>query len=237
MQINFYEEFPSFENLNKLNLITWKTTIFIASHSLEEFQKWEKVAKTIKKDVICAYWPIIPSSYWISPFSNTKDLINSFKELNKCNNEILIDLEPPLKNPKLFVKNIFSYQNNKKIIKNFIISQKKRITLCFSSIEIFPYKNLKKYSQHKTIMWYSSMLPKFLNKKIKKKIKKIKDKHNYSISLGTIDIGILGNEPKLLPEKLKHDIQFTKKAGFNKIIIFRLGGLNQEYIKVLKEFI
>ena len=64
----------------------------------------------------------------------------------------------------------------------------------------------------------------------------IKDKENYSISLGTIAIGILGNEPILPPEQLRRDISFIKEAGFNRITIFRLGGLNKDYIKILKKF-
>jgi len=63
MQIEFYEEFPSKENLKKLKLIKFKTRIFIAAKSIKEFKKFEKIAKKIKKDIGVIYWPIISNSY------------------------------------------------------------------------------------------------------------------------------------------------------------------------------
>ena len=86
-------------------------------------------------------------------------------------------------------------------------------------------------------MWYSSMNSKIMNRNVKKNLIKLKNKDNYSISLGTIAIGILGNEPILLPKSLREDLEFVKKAGFNKIVIFRLEGLNKDYIKVLERYI
>ena len=89
----------------------------------------------------------------------------------------------------------------------------------------------------KSIMWYSSMMSKPLNKKIKKNIKNIKNKKNYSISLGTLAKGILGNEPILSSEKLEKDLKFVRKAGFDKVIIFRLGGINKKYMEVINKVI
>jgi len=86
-------------------------------------------------------------------------------------------------------------------------------------------------------MWYSSMIPKFLNRNIKKHILKLKNKSKYSISLGTIATGIFGNEPILSLENLEKDLEFVKKAGFDKVIIFRLGGLNKKYIDVVEKFV
>ena len=68
-------------------------------------------------------------------------------------------------------------------------------------------------------------------------ILKIKDKENYSISLGTLSMGIMGNEKIISPENLEKDLEFVKKAGFKKAIIFRLEGINENYVKVLEKFI
>ena len=89
----------------------------------------------------------------------------------------------------------------------------------------------------RSIMWYSSMVSRGINKMIKKNIKKIKNKNNYSISLGTIAVGVLGNEPILSPANLERDLEFVRRQGFKKIIVFRLGGVNREYIKILEKFI
>jgi len=243
MNIEFYEEFPSNKSLEKLKLVKFKTRLFLAAKSIKEFQEFEKQAKKIKKGVKIAYWPIVENSYWISPFSNTKDLIKLFKDLEKIKNHLLIDLELPLaKRWKMYFKNILHLKKNKKIIKEFMERNKKRITtaeypLAFIS-KIMKFIGLNyNIKTEKSIMWYSSMMPKSLNKKIKKNIKNIKNKKNYSISLGTLAIGILGNEKILSPEKLEKDLEFVKKAGFKKVIIFRLEGINKKYLQVINKFI
>ncbi|MCK5624602.1 hypothetical protein KAI04_02055 [Candidatus Pacearchaeota archaeon] len=242
MHIGFYEEFPNEKNLKKLKLIKFKTRLFIAAKSVKEFQKFEKQAKKIKKNVEVAYWPIVKNSYWISPFANTKDLIELFKELEKIENPLLIDLELPLKKRwRMYFKNIFHFKTNKRLIKEFLEKNKSRITTAE-----YPFAFISKIMRllglnytidvEKSIMWYSSMISKPINKKIKNNLKKIKNKKNYSISLGTLAIGILGNEPILSSKKLEKDLEFVKKAGFKKIIIFRLEGINKKYLKVLNKF-
>ncbi len=241
MEIDFYEEFPKEENLKKLKLIRFKTRLFIAAKSLKEFKVLEKEAKRINKRIECVYWSIVKNSYWISPFSNTGDLVELFTELDECDNHLLIDLELPL-NKKLICKNIFNYFKNKKLIKNFLEKNKHRITTAqFPSSVISLFMKLigldYNINVEKSFMWYSSMNPKIMNKNIKKNLIKLKDKCNYSISLGTIAVGILGNEPILSPKDLKNDLEFVKEAGFGKVIIFRLGGLNSRYAKVINEFV
>jgi len=242
MDIEFYEEFPNKKNLEKLKLIKFKTRLFIAAKSVKEFKRFEKYAKKIKKDVEVAYWPIVENSYWISPFSNTRDLIKLFKELEKIDNHLLIDLELPLsKRWRMYFKNIFHFRRNKKLIRKFLEENKKRITTAeypFAFIsKIMRFLGLNyNINYERSIMWYSSMISKPLNKKIKKNLKIIKNKKNYSISLGTLAIGILGNEPILPPGKLEEDLKFVKSIGFGKVIIFRLEGINKKYIEVIKRF-
>ncbi len=240
MQISFYEEFPSEKNLKKLNLIKSQVKLFVAADSVKNFKKLEKQVKKIKNNVEVAYWPIIPNSYWISLFSNTKDLTKTFRDLEKIKNPLLIDLELP-KNKKLIIKNIFSFFRNKRLIKKFLEKNKNRITTA-EPVEILFSKWIRLRGQDfniktkKSLMWYSSMVPKFMNRDIRKNLKNIKNKKQYSISLGAIATGILGNEKILSPKKLEKDIEFVKKLGFEKVIIFRLGGLNKKYVKVINKF-
>jgi len=242
MDVEFYEEFPNKQNLDKLKLIKFKTKLFIAAKSIKKFQEFEKQAKKIKKDLEVAYWPIVENSYWISPFSNTKDLINLFKELEKIDNPLLIDLELPLaKRWKMYFKNILHFKKNKKLIRKFLEKNKKRITtaeypLAFVS-KIMKFIGLNyNIKTEKSIMWYSSMMSKQLNKKTKKNLKSIQNKKDYSISLGTLAIGILGNEPILSPEKLEKDLKFVKEVGFDKVVIFRLEGINKRYLEIINKF-
>ena len=240
MKIDFYEEFPTKANIKKLKLIKFSSRLFIAKKSLNEFKKLEKQIKKINKNIECAYWPIIKNSYWISPFSNTQDLIELFDGLNKENNHLLIDLELP-KKKKLIWKNITRYFQNRKLIKTFLEKNKYKITTAqFPSSIISLFMKILGLDYNveleKSFMWYSSMNSKFMNDNIKKNFIKLKNKSKYSISLGTIATGILDNESILTPNKLKEDLQFIKEAGFNKIVIFRLGGLNKEYIQVINQY-
>ena len=241
MKIDFYEEFPSKENLSKLKLINFNSRVFLAAKSLGEFKQLKKQAKAINKKIECAYWPIIPNSYWISPFSNNEDLIKIFRELLGCKDKILIDLELPILNKKMFLKNILSFKKNKKLIYEFLRKNKKRvITAQFPSATLSWLAKILgldyNLNLEKSFMWYSSMIPKFLNKRIKKYLVKLKDKSNHTLSLGTIAVGIFGNEPILSPNKLEGDLEFIQKSGFNRVTIFRLGGLNEDYIQVIDKF-
>ncbi len=240
MQIDFYEEFPTEENLEKLKLIKFPIRLFVAAKSLKEFKRLEERAKKIKKNLKVAYWPIIPNSYWISPFANTKDLIKIFSEFEKIKNDLLIDLELPLLNKRLIIKNLIHFFRNKKIIRKFMNKNKQRIITAQSPSSSY-YILIKmlgldyKIETEKSLMWYSSMCSRIINNNIQMNLIKLKNKKNYSISLGTIATGILGNEPILSPENLEKDLQFVKNAGFKKVIIFRLGGLNKNYIKIIDE--
>jgi len=75
---------------------------------------------------------------------------------------------------------------------------------------------------------------KFISNLIKKEIVKIrKNNPDLQLGLGTIATGVLGNEPILSPEKLKQDINFLQKNNIKTCVIFRLGGLKEEYINLL----
>jgi len=243
MKIEFYEEFPNKDNLAKLKLLKFPTRLFIAAKSLEDFRKYEKIAKNYKKNIEVAYWPIVKNSYWISPFSNTKDLVELFNELSGIKKHLLIDLELPLRKKwKMYIKNISHFGRNKKLIKNFLEKNKERVT----TAEYLRTAYSKKarflglgynIGYERSLMFYTSTRNKETINLWKSKLINIKNKSHYSISLGTIAKGILGNEPILPPRNLEKDLEFVRKAGFDKVIIFRLEGLNKDYIKVLNRFI
>ncbi len=240
MKIEFYEEFPTEENLQKLKLIKYPIRLFVAAKSIEEFLDLEKKVKTIKRDTNVAYWPIVKNSYWISPFSNKEDLIETFKELENIDNQLLIDLEMP-RNKKLVKKNLSPYFENRKLIKNFLEKNKKRITTAEFPVSIIsPLMKLLgldyNIETEKSLMWYSSMNSELMNKNIKKNLLNLKNKENYSVGLGTIATGILRNEPILSPKNLEKDLKFVKECGFKRVVIFRFGGINKEYVKVLEKF-
>lgn len=242
MKIEFYEEFPSEENLKKLKLIPFPTKVFIAAHSIEKFKKFEKIAKSYKKDLELAYWPKVKGSYWVSAFSNTKDLVNLFDSLNSIKDPILIDLELPLKKYwKLYLKNFFFIRKNKKLIKNFLEENKHRITT--AEYVRSPLNKFAKFygldfdvDTEKSLMHYNSKKSKsniFVEQEMIKKIRK----ENLSLSLGLTASGISNKSANFRIDRLIKDLKFAKSQGIKKIIIFRLEGITKELIEKVKPFV
>lgn len=253
MKINFFEEFPNDENLNKLRLINFSSIIFVASKSLEEFKHISNKIKDINPRVKTAYWPILDKSYWISPFSYHKELINLYKEIsnNKHELSILLDLELPILNKKLLLVNLFYFFRNKRIIHK-ILSNSDKFNLKvyaaeYPAISILMQKifhllgisySLNKYNYTKIIMCYSSSLKyETITNKVRNWIIKNYSKYNdrYQIGIGTIEKGVV-TKKILTPSELEKELLILEKKGVNEITIFRLGGLNIEYINVLSQF-
>jgi len=103
----------------------------------------------------------------------------------------------------------------------------RKLGLSFSFDEI-PHK--------KIYMLYSSM-PVF-DEKMRIHVNELRNRqgNKIEVALGVIDVGILGNEPILSSEELEKDLKYCRESGFNDVTIFRLGGINQDYLDVIKKF-
>lgn len=261
MRINFFEEFPVEKNLKKASLIDFPSMIYIAAKSLEQFVILETELKRINPQLTAAYWPILEKSYWVSPFSCTEELKNLFKDLEGKKRsrplKVLIDLELPFLNKKLFFKNLFSFFKNKKLIRK-IFENANRLNIKILTAEYPPPNRflqnklewlgisyaLEKYSHKKIVMFYSSIIKKNLVfnqelNRIKRFIVEKSQKYgqNFQVGLGTIAKGILDNEPILSSQELYEDLKFLRENKINETTIFRLGGLNQEYLRIIKKFL
>ena len=250
MKVHFFEEFPNDENLAKLKLINFNSVVYVAARSLKEFASLEEKIKKINSKIESAYWPILEKSYWISPFSCTSELKQLHSDLSDISHKrILIDLELPILNKKLFFINFFSFFRNKRLIKSIFAEELQILTAEYStSNRLFQTVlewlgisyPINKYPHEKIIMFYSSMIQN--RHSLKRKIKHIKKlpkelKNNLQIGLGTIATGILGNEPILSPENLDRDLSFCGKQNIHTVVIFRLGGLNNQYLKRIKKYL
>ena len=58
---------------------------------------------------------------------------------------------------------------------------------------------------------------------------------NFCVALGTIAIGINGNEPILTNLQLKRNLEIAKKSGVQESIIFRLGGLEKNHVEFISK--
>ncbi len=239
MKISFFEEFPNKKNLARLSLLNYEK-VYVAAKSHQEFLQ---LTKGIKGAV---YWPVLEKKegYWLSPFSSTKAVKRVIKECQ--NKKVMWDAELPFRHPWLFLR-LDNFFRNIFLIKKFFKENGKNI-FCSE----YPVKNQlisfifsllgvsfspKKYDNTKIIMYYTSMhkiVRPFMLKNIEKLVQKYGNKLH--VALGTIATGILGNEPILKPEELAKDLQDMQKIGVSKVVIFRLEGLDEDYLKVLKEY-
>lgn len=225
MKIHFFEEFPG-KDIYKAKLLKHKCIIFLAAKSYAEFQKYAQELKTINPLMEPAYWPILPKSYWLSPFSFPDEINKLFLELSKIKLrvKILIDLELPILHPILFKKNLNNYFSNKALISKIL--NLKNINI-FTAEYVCPWK---KYSGNQIPMCYSSMTPFFLKSIFRK------TQTNW-VGLGAMAKGIFGWEPIISPQELDFDLDNFKKRGISNAVIFRLGGLNDDYLKVINKYL
>lgn len=247
MKISFFEEFSTKSNMRKLSLVEFSTTVYIAAKSFREFEKIRK--SNTQKNVQSAYWPVLEKEegYWLSPFSSTQALRRILSEVKGKNVKIMWDAELPFRHPWLFLR-LDNFLRNKPIIKkhfrkngrNILTSEypvrNKFIELMMRMLGV--YFSPKKYGNKKIVMYYTSMHKKLSTHFLHNitELHKMYGK-NLQVGLGTIATGILGNEPILSPENLERDLKEMKKIGIEEVVIFRLGGLNKEYVKILKQFV
>tara|TARA_Y100000031_G_C8198895_1_gene375200 strand:- start:331 stop:1074 length:744 start_codon:yes stop_codon:yes gene_type:complete len=243
MKISFFEEFPDADNLSKLSLLDFPTKLYVAASSCKDFKRIAlKIKNKNVKEIV--YWPILTrkEGYWVSPFSERKALLRVFEELKSKKLPIMLDLElPTTQNFWLYLKS-YNFFKNKKLIREFIDEYKGNVYLA----EYYPEGELKEkilfclglhYNKVKVIkmMYHSlhSFSENLLRKKLKKGLQKYGD--NYLVGLGTISVGVHGNDPILSADQLRKDLQLAEEVGVSEVVIFRLGGLNKEYLKVLKK--
>jgi len=225
MIISFFEEFPTKENLKKVNLIKFPSKLYFAAPSMKTFLDIKKkVSNKNIKEVV--YWPTLKKQegYWISPFSSTKALVRIFSELKTKKIPVMLDLEFPI-NRLHILKRIFLFHKNKKMIFDFIKSYRGKIYTAeyFYSRKGFLSPTLK----NKRIKMLYCSFHHFSNKFIKETAKKA------IIGLGIITEGIDHHHLILPPQRLKSELELLKKE--EEVIIFRLGGLNKKYLKVIQE--
>ncbi len=251
MIISFFEEYPTKENLTKLGLVNWSTKLYIGAKSLKEFNKIKKIINKSKnskhiKEII--WWILLENNegYWFSPFTKQSALKRVFKEAK--NVPVMIDAEYPLRHsPSLFITQSYRFFSNRKIIRNFIKNHKNIYVAEYFPEGFFKDKwmhflglhfNANKYGCRTMKMIYHSMLP-YLKRNTDKKLQRgVKLYGNqYIPSYGTIATGVLGNEPTLKLEQLEKDLQHAKDAKIKECVIFRLGGINKNYKKVILKFV
>ncbi len=250
MKISFFEEFPNKESLSKLELIDFSTKLFLADYSIEGYKQYKKeLQKKYKnlKEVI--WWPVlnVNEGYWLSPFSKRKALLRIFHKLTEEKIPIMWDAEFPRKKVLVFTQ-MLRFFKNKKLIIGFLKKYKGEIYTAeyaftssfmkwlFTILGLF--FDSAKYNNRVIKMFYTSMHHfewDFMKSEIESGVKKYKDR--FLVGLGVIATGIKGDEKLLSAEELERDLKLCKELGINEVVLFRLGGLNKDYINVIEKFV
>lgn len=253
MQISFLEEYPTEDNLKQLKLFPFKTNLYLASESVNRFLLLKhKIKKQYKNVDEIIYWPILKVSegYWISAFSKGNALKRVLREINSSNEafSVLWDAELPLLNKKLYFTEALDFFRNRQLINRALINLGKKHPIIVAA---FPKSGISKFLHYLAgasfytggfayvDMIYTSLLKgtgkkEFLRKTVKKSRGKFKE---YIVALGLIAGGVEGEAPLISKEDLLKELQFVEKSGIKEVVIYRLGGLNKEYLNVISKFV
>lgn len=254
MQIDFFEEFPNDDSLSKLRIIKFRTNLYIAAKSAKEFLFLKsRIKKSYRNVAGVIYWPILEvnEGYWISAFSKTAAIKRITNELTKTNNGLsaLWDAELPILNKKLFLTQLPHFFTNREIIQEILVHKysnhpiivtafhKTGINRFFSSLAC-TYFHSGSFAYIDMI--YTSLL-KVKNKSsyLRSIIERNKNKFlEYSVALGLIGRGVEDySTPLISPADLKRDLDIVQKEGIKNVVLYRLGGLNKNYLRVIEEFV
>lgn len=250
--VSFFEEFPNGTTLDKIAQVDFDTRIYVATRNLSDFYNYEEEFKARNerlKEVV--YWPILnrDDGYWISPWSEPQALEKIFSEITERKDqrrlEVLLDLEPSLKRSRLF--NFEDFNRNKRLITTFV-RDAKDYNVSVSTVEksyipdwILEPLGLsfisEEYGNRKIKMYYSSYRRRILPDSIVDKLyeRKVKQyaKKKIPLGLGLIAPGIHDEKHRTNPENLQREIEIASDNGIEEVIIFRLGGLNDDYLKAI----
>ena len=252
MKISFFEEYPSKENLRRLQLVKVPTSLYLGSKSVKEFlelrQALQRDYKQVKQVI---YWPILDSKegYWLSAFSKTEAIKRISREL-KITKEpfpVLWDAELPTLNKKLFFTELPNLIQNKKLIHEILLSQLPNHPLVVAQFpklglperlsqlgaSSFPFSNY-----HRLDMLYSSIMniPNS-DKYILDTIRSNKNKYqHYSVSFGLLAGGQEDESSLISLKDLDRELTIAKEEHIEEVVMYRLGGLNMDYLKVLEKY-
>ena len=252
MEISFLEEYPTEENLAKLKLLPFKTSLYLAAESVGQFLELRgRVRRQYKNVFKMVYWPILKVSegYWISAFSKNAAVKRIIREINSSKEKfpILWDAELPLLNKKLYFTEFLNFFKNRRIIKKILQNSNTNHPIIVAA---FPKSGISKFLHYLAgasfyrgnfsyvDMIYTSLLKdidkkEFLNRTVKNSKGRFKE---YIVSLGLIAGGVEGEAPLISKEDLSRQLDFLEKQGIEEVVIYRLGGLDKEYLGIIEKF-
>ena len=249
MNISFFEEFPSEQNLERITELNFPIKLYLAAPSLQDFYKWEEKAEAYSQVTSVIYWPVLTAEegYWFSPWADEKAVRRVFQEIEKGADSrplsVMLDLELPKKKGQIL------RQKRHTLIQEFLQTRPDNVQISTIEKEALPrsllqimglWYNTEQYKHHSIKMYYSSFRRPFMPESLadyffKKKAEEA-SLEQASLAIGVISPGIYGNEPTYDLETLMKEITIARKAGIQEVITFRLEGVTEEMAQRLNFF-
>lgn len=265
MHVNFFEDFAAHRDadaLEKVSLLPFPSIIYVAAGSMAEFVSCRRIVLKANPHMNVGWWPTLPRSYWVSPFSfveELEDLRDTLWAYNGDLLEVMIDLELPLLAPRLILRNLFSVGRSKQLIEG-ILQLGRKPNIKISTAEYPPFGRwtswlwkalgvsfpTSQYGHDRIPMAYDSMLGDFgrilhldLARMVRTSLKVLARTagSHLNVGLGTIVPGGMGSSSVLDPEGLRRNLEFLQAIGVQKATIFRLAGLTPTYVDVISKFV
>lgn len=252
MRISFFEEFPTPKNLEKVALLLFPSTVYLAAPSVARFNEVRETLQGLNPHIEAAYWPILAKSYWVSPFCDSEELRILLGELQAPHDakRVLIDLEMPVLSKGQVLRNLGSFHSNKKMIQTmFSLAGNGVVTAEYPSLGDSSQGFLEslglsvpmaRFRHTKTVMFYTTFIKHYdVQDTIKRQIIRLHREYSgcIHVGLGTIAPGVFGNEGILPPRELGHQLRFFRDEGIPEVTLYRLGGLTEEYLDTIMEVV
>lgn len=241
MRIDFFEEFPSSVAFAPAKWIDFPSLVYIAAPDLESYYRQAASLKAVNPDVTTGYWPLLPKSYWISPFSFPGELNSILDELARASPmDVLLDLELPIQKPELAFRNAHYFFSNRRMIRKILKLPHRFLLAEYPAIGWMSQKLLQglgiSYPEHEScVMYYTSMIRSVrLRNWMQESIRSRAKRGQKTVGLGCLSKGILGTEPIIENAGLSKDIHFLDSVGCTRAVIFQLNGLDQKYAETLR---
>lgn len=248
MRVSFFEEFPTPENLQPAAFLRPPCRVYLAAPSPEKFRQSKQDLAKINQDLEASYWPILPQSYWVSPFSKLRELQNLRNELVESKfRSVLIDLELPILAKGMILQNLPGFFSHKRLLKDLPLYPEELVTaeypalgpLTQSVLEFLGLSMPRRVVAHtKIVMFYTSFLRSLkAQRTIKRQIIRLHHEWPGSIhvGLGTIATGVFGTEGIVPARELREQIRFFRSEGIPEVTIYRLGGVQGAYLDAIRE--
>jgi len=252
--VTLVEEFPTEENLAKLRLFDFPVNIFVAAKNITEFRRVEGELKKYSTVKTAGYWPTleIEEGYWLSAFSKREGIERVIGEINSVDSPISVlwDAELPHLRKRLFLTEIPRFLGNREIIRNFIGDPPKNVTLYVAEnrrrwpiynwfLKIFAVTFVPDLKYNRVEMLYGQLSPEMERRLLNNGVATSK---NYYPAFGITAEGI-GEKPngknwmRISPKILSEQLNIAKKFGIKSVVIYRLGGIDKEYLEVIKKYL